>query len=139
MNLKNWEKDNAAMFPAYMMFIEELVVKQPDLLWNNMESIQNILIALLIDHQQDQLFFNLANKIVLVFDLKTLVQSGLIVNLLRIVAKAISDLGNNSNNTIINKENKKDNVKGVLAKNIILFWSLCIVSFTFEEFLPLVI
>jgi len=129
MNIKNWVKDNIEMFPAYMMFIEELVVKQPDFLWNNIESIQNILFALLVDHQQDQLFFNFVNRMVLLLDLQPLRESGFLFTVLVIQLKAIIAAQNQAKN-----ENKVT-VRATLGKNILVFWSLCIVKFTFEEFL----
>lgn len=131
MKINNWDKSNASMFPAYLMFIEELVVKNNDLLWQNLDSIKNIMIAVLVDNQQDQLFFNLANKIVLEFDLKLLRDSQLLGSMLQIILRAIID----SQNEIANKENNKPSVRGSLGKNVLLFWSLCIVKFTIEEFL----
>lgn len=131
MNLKNWEKDNGAMFPAYLMFIEELIIKQPDLLWSNLEIIQNIMSVVLIDNQQDQLFFTLASKIVIFFDLKLLQDSRLLNTMLQLILRAIFE----SQNNIVNKENNKPQVRGSLGKNVLLFWSLCIVKFTFEGFL----
>jgi len=134
MNIKNWEKDNMEMFPAYLMFIEELVAKQPDFLWTNLEPIQNILYVILVDHQQDQLFFNFVNKVVLFSDLKILRDSGLLNTILQIIIKAIAE----SQKDVANKENKVG-VRASLAKSVLVFWSLCIVKFTFEEFLQDVI
>lgn len=132
MKLNNWDKSNASMFPAYLMFIEELVVKNNDLLWSNLDSIKNIMSIVLIDNQQDQLFFNLANKIVLEIDLKLLRDSQLLGSMLQIILRAIFE----SQNEIANKENNKPSVvRGSLGKNVLLFWSLCIVKFTIDEFL----
>ena len=130
MNTKNWEKDNGAMFPAYLMFIEEAMVKFPDLLWNNLETIQNILSIVLIENQQDQLFFTFANKVVLFWDLAALHNSNLLNTLLRISFRAIIE----SQNDTANKENNTPVVRGSLGKNVLLFWCLCIVKFTFESF-----
>jgi len=131
MNLKNWEKDNLAMFPAYLMFIEEIIVKQPDLLWNNLQTIQGILSAVLIENQQDLLFFTFVNKVAIFFDLQPLRESGLLNAILQIILKAICETQTDINN----KENNKPTIRGSLGKSVLLFWSLCIAKFSFEEFI----
>ncbi len=118
------------MFPAYLMFIEEIIIKQPDLLWSNLQTIQGILTSVLIENQQDLLFFTFVNKLVIYNDLKNLRDSGLLNVVLQIILKAIFDTQTDMNN----KENNKPVIRGALGKSILLFWSLCISKFSFEEF-----
>lgn len=118
------------MFPAYLMFLEELTLKQPELLWSNLNTIKNILSVVLVENQQDQIFFNFVNKVVIFFDLKTLRDSALLNAILQITLQAIFD----SQNSSTNKENNKT-VRGSLSRNVLVFWCLCIAKFTFEEFL----
>ena len=134
MDLNNWKKDMSSFYPAYMMFIEEFIAADISMLGEYMQNIQSILQTVL-ESGQDPQFFSLANRVVVLADLKALRESGLLSTIMIAILKALY--------ACINSEETKTAgkliIRSSLARGAILFFSLCITKFSFEEFIQDVI
>lgn len=130
MSGNNWGKENAQMFPAYLMFIEEFINKDINILADYNQNIQFILDTVLQNKYED-LFFSLSTNIVLKLSYSDLKNSGFLSTILVAILNAIGD----PSNINPNKGQDKLGIRGNLVKGIIMFFALCMVTFTYEAFI----
>jgi hypothetical protein len=130
MNVNNWGKDMIPLFPAYIMFVEEFINKDIGFLGQHLDSFHKIL-QVMVEADNEDLFFSLANKIVTGADLQALRQSGLMNTILNVIFVIFEK----SRNTNGNKENNKLGLNNSVTKGALVLTGLLITKFSFEEFM----